>query len=121
MTSVWFEGADQLSQLAADLGHASVSTIRDGSKLVAKTAADIERDAKAFCPVDTGNLRNSIGHEMTGALSAEIGPSASYGGYVEYGTSRMAPQAYMGPATDRNNPAFYAGVELLGGRLLEGG
>ena len=33
---------------------------------------------------------------------AEIGPTASYGEYVELGTSRMAPHAYLGPAFDRH-------------------
>lgn len=74
---------------------------------VKKTAADIESDAKAFCPVDTGTLRSSISTSITGdgrfaGISAEVGPTAEYGIYVEYGTSKMAPEAFLGPAFDRH-------------------
>lgn len=80
-----------------------------------KSAADIERDGKIFCPVDTGNLQNSISTTITGdgrmaGMSAEIGPTASYGGWVEWGTSRKGPAAYMGPAFDRHAGAFEAAL-----------
>jgi hypothetical protein len=45
---------------------------------------------------------------------AEIGPTASYGIYVELGTSRMRPQPYLGPATEKHAPAFYRAAEILG-------
>lgn len=118
MASVWFEGADEMNRLAGDLANAGVIASTRGPQIVRKTAADITRDAQGIVPVDTGNLKNSIGWEMTGVMSAEIGPTASYAPHVEYGTSRMAPQAYMGPATDRNDPLFYAAVEQLGGEAL---
>ena len=76
---------------------------------VQKTAADIKRDAQSFAPVDTGNLRSSISYEtksLASSVEAEIGPTANYGHYVEYGTSRMAPHAYMGPAFDRHAHEF---------------
>jgi HK97 gp10 family phage protein len=91
--------------------------------VVRKTAADIERDAKTFAPVDTGFLRNSIGITMAGNVyyaAAEIGPTAEYGVYVEYGTSRMAPAAYMGPAFDRHSGEFIAAMEELAARGLDG-
>jgi HK97 gp10 family phage protein len=74
---------------------------------VRKTAYDIEGTSKMFCPVDTGNLRASISTTISGGgrlgqIQAEIGPTASYGAFVEFGTSRMAPHAYMGPAFDRH-------------------
>ncbi len=84
------------------------------SAILRKTAMDIEGDAKAAAPVDTGNLRNSIstsveGDGRSGAMSAEIGPTAEYGVYVEYGTSRMGAQPYLGPAFDRR-VAGYTGA-----------
>lgn len=121
MASVWFDGIEELGQLERDLGKASTEVVKRGSQLVRKTALDIERDAKNLVAVDTGNLKGSITTTRTGALSAEIGPTANYGGYVEYGTSRMRPQPYMGPATDRNRPAFERAAEQLSGGLLEDG
>lgn len=94
-----------LNTLAADLGHVGARGARMAAVVVGKTAADVQRDAQAFCPVDTGNLRNSISRTVTG-LTAEIGPTAAYGVYVEYGTSRHGPAAFMGPALDRHAPQF---------------
>lgn len=45
--------------------------------------------AKDLCPVDTGNLRNSISHRVDEAdPAAYIGTNSEYGGYVELGTGR---------------------------------
>lgn len=121
MASVWFEGADELNRLAGDLNKAGVIASSRGPQIVRKTAADVVADAQGFVRVDTGNLKNSIGWEMVGTFEAEAGPTASYGPEQEFGTYKMAPAAYMGPATDRNAPAFYAAVERLGGAALEGG
>lgn len=121
MASVWFEGADELNRLAGNLEKAGVLAASRGPAVIRKTAADIVRDAQAIVPVDTGALKNSIGFEMTGVFAAEIGPTMNYAGFIEWGTSRMAPRAFLGPATDRNVPAFYAAVAQLGGSVLEGG
>lgn len=125
MATVWFDGVEDLNRLAADLtAGADRVTGERARQVIRKTAVDVERDAKAFAPVDTGNLKNSIGHSdlrrvgTSGTLEVEIGPTANYGGYVEWGTSRMAPRAYMGPALDRNTPAFVAAVTQLGGEIL---
>lgn len=107
------------TELIAEFTHAEVTA---GAKAVAatsKTAHDIERDAKVMSPVDTGNLRSSIGTSIagspsTGTVSAEIGPTAHYGLYVEAGTSRMAAQPYLYPAADRHLETWYRVMERLG-------
>ena len=53
--------------------------------------------AKDLCPVDTGNLRNSITHTSDGK-AAYIGTNVTYGKYVELGTVKMAAQPYLRPA-----------------------
>jgi HK97 gp10 family phage protein len=106
-----------LRTLAADLGKASARVIPAASRVVRKSGNDIEADAKAYCPVDTGNLRGSISADY-GVLSAEIGPTAEYGIWVEGGTARMAPQPYMGPAFDRREPEFVAAIAALGTGVL---
>jgi HK97 gp10 family phage protein len=79
---------------------------------ISKTALDIEADGKVLAPVDTGFLQNSITTDVDETtLTAEIGPEAEYGGYVELGTSRMAPQPFMRPAADRRFPEL---VEAAG-------
>lgn len=93
------------------------------SAVLRKTAYDIEADAKVLAPVDTGTLMGSISTTITGdgrhgTMAAEIGPTAEYGAFVEEGTSRMAPQPYMGPAFDRRSPLFEAAVARIGADLL---
>lgn len=108
-----------LRKLASDLRAASGTAEKLSRAVVAKTAADIERDAKNRAPVDTGALRNSISHSITGGgMSADIGPTVSYAPYLEYGTSRMAPQPYMMPAADKHLPLFEKAVEQIAERLL---
>jgi HK97 gp10 family phage protein len=76
-----------------------------------KTAYDIEADAKALAPVDTGNLRSSIETRVSGdgrsaSMTAEVSANAGYSAYVEFGTSTSPGQPFMGPAFDRRAPLF---------------
>lgn len=48
--------------------------------------------AKKLCPVDTGNLRNSITHQVdTGTQTVYIGSNLEYAPYVELGTGKYYP------------------------------
>lgn len=71
-----------------------------------KNLTEATRDiAKDIVPVQFGFLRNSIrssklrkGLWQTSARSTEGGAERDYAHYVEYGTSKMAAQPFMGPA-----------------------
>ena len=113
----------ELRRLAADLGKSGGAIGKKARQVLQKSAYDLEATAKALCPVDTGNLRSSISTEFTGSgafseMTAEIGPTALYGEYVEQGTGRMAPQPYMSPAADKIEPAFVKAMENLAGEVL---
>ena len=70
---------------------------------VEKGGNAIQAQCKAECPVDTGELRNSIVEETTGGggeYTSEIGPTVDYGIYVEMGTGiyaggRQTPWRYQ--------------------------
>jgi HK97 gp10 family phage protein len=112
------DGAAAMGRVARDLRAAGPKAEALAAKAVIKTLTDIEADAKTIVAVDTGFLRNSITREITadtfagagGAFGGEVGPTASYGAFVEYGTSRQRPQPYMGPAFSRRVPAFMAAM-----------
>lgn len=54
-----------------------------------KCGLTAEGYAKKLCPVDTGNLRNSISHKInTEEPSAYIGTNIEYAAYVELGTGK---------------------------------
>lgn len=101
----------ELRLLAVDLTRAGAQAGARAEVAVRKTALDVEGNAKTIVAVDTGNLKNSIGTDIVGGrtsmtVEAIIGPTAAYGRFLEYGTSRMGPRAFMGPSIDRYAPAF---------------
>lgn len=67
-------------------------------------ANNIVNNAKIFCPVDTGRLRNSIrilGRiEQTNVYIIQIGTDVFYSKFVEFGTRNNLPQPYLIPAAD---------------------
>lgn len=88
--------------------------------VVVKSAAMIESLAKQAAPVRTGNLRNSISFDVSAdGLTAEIGPTASYAPFLEYGTSRMAPRPFLMPAAEAVQPQFEAALEQVAEKALE--
>lgn len=107
----------ELQKLAADLGEASAKVTPRAELVVRKVALDIEATAKTIVPVDTGNLKNSIGSEIDG-LTAEISATTDYSDYIEFGTSRMNAQPYMGPALDEHAPTFEKALGQIGEKIL---
>ena len=54
--------------------------------------------AKKACPVDTGNLRESITHQVQPSEPAVyIGTNSEYGAYVELGTGKYYPGGRQTP------------------------
>lgn len=63
--------------------------------------------AKKECPVDTGNLRNSITHEVVQSEKAvHIGTNVEYAAYVELGTVRTKAQPYLRPAATEHSGVY---------------
>lgn len=109
----------QLNKLAFDLGRVAGQALPFAAKAIRKTAFDIEADAKVLAPVDTGNLKNSITTDIqAGGLSAEVGPTANYGIYQEYGTSTQPGKPYLGPAFDRRTPALEKALSQIADGLV---
>lgn len=107
----------EVTALSAKLARATTTVGPKAGVVIRKTAYSIERDAKSFAPVDTGNLRNSISTKFSSSIimiRADIGPTAEYGIYQELGTSRMPPQPFLRPATERNQEAFNRAVQQIG-------
>ena len=63
--------------------------------------------AKRACPVDTGNLRNSITHAVEGSEDAVyIGTNVEYAPYVELGTWKMQAQPFLRPAATEHGDQY---------------
>lgn len=123
--SVWFAGINDLNVVAAEINSGTVKGLLAAEKVWRASTFAVQRWSQTFVPVDTGFLRASITVELRGGLlsgrmESEIGPEAHYGSYVEYGTSRFAPRAYMGPAMDRVSGTYVAAIEALADPLRPG-
>lgn len=112
---------NRLRALASDLTDASKRVREMAGLAIQKTVFDIEADAKALAPVDTGYLKSSISTELSGdGLRGEVGPTALYSRWVEEGTTRASAQPFLGPATDRRIPGFLQAMEQIGVEVLDG-
>lgn len=91
---------------------------------VRKTTADIAADAKKLAPVDTGFLRSSIQTSAAGSnanvAQGIIQAQANYSKHLEFGTSKSAPQPFMGPAADRHTPALQEALSQIAAALGAG-
>lgn len=74
-------------------------------RALVKSAIVVETEAVFRCPVDSGQLRNSINSDIDGAaLVAKVGTPVEHAVFVEYGTGKYAengqgrktPWAYVG-------------------------
>lgn len=64
--------------------------IKDIKRVVIETAAEIESNARALAPVDTGYLRQSITTEiLNDGFTAKVTVDSAYAIYVIYGTRRV--------------------------------
>lgn len=74
--------------------------IDNGMERVLEDVGKEVRDrAKELCPVDTGNLRDSIEYEAA-EESVSVYSDVEYAAYVELGTYKMAAQPYLRPALE---------------------
>lgn len=103
-------------------------------QVVRKAAFDVQAQAQANAPVDTGNLRNSIytktseGNTYPGTASTDliadqageadkmtawVGVAANYGIYQELGSTRTPAQPYLGPAVDSVQGSFESALAAI--------
>lgn len=86
---------DNSAKVLAQIGDLTEQKLRD----LAEEMTDI---AKTSCPVDTGNLRDSIewdAQEMNkDKKTVTVYTQTGYGAYVELGTARQGAQPFLAPA-----------------------
>lgn len=79
---------------------------RQAARVVKEVVTECATRAKAFAPVDTGELRDEIHTEEQGELAADAVSSVPHSIFNEFGTVKMAPQPYMAPAAEETRPRF---------------
>lgn len=77
-----------------------------------------ESYAKKLCPVDTGNLRNSITHQQMDENTEVIGTNVEYAPYVELGHHKtnggyVAPKRFLRPAAMNHADEYKAIIKRV--------
>lgn len=91
---------DNTKQVVDDIGSAIEVALE-------KIGLLAEGYAQKKCPVDTGNLRGSITHEVdAGDNAVYIGTNVEYAPYVELGTSRQKAQPFLRPAASEHGAQY---------------
>lgn len=126
MATAWFEGIDELYKVEAELATGKARMLAKGPMALRAATYRMQSYAMGAAPVDTGALRQSIttgfsGGLMAGWMEGVAGPEIRYGGYVEFGTERTRPQAYMAPALDRAGAEFELAMVALSDPLVRRG
>lgn len=96
--------------------HSNAKQVTDAVDAAVSRALEIcggkaESYAKMLCPVDTGNLRNSITHQRTGPKEEVIGSNVEYAPYVELGTKKMKSRPFLRPAAENHAAEYKAIIE----------
>lgn len=109
----------QLLALAADLEEAGNAGLTAVDKVIADYGDKVAEAARNSAPVRTGRLKGSI-RVTKGAHRVEIEATEYYAQFVEFGTSKMAPEPFMEPALAANEGGFAddlakAAMKALGG------
>lgn len=118
----------QVDDLIADFRNYGAKVYSKVGKAVLKGCLVVEREAKesivgpsdeVSAPGDppkikTGRLRASITHRIGyegEEVVGEVGTNVEYALPLEFGTRRMAPRPFMGPALDKHEKEIYAEID----------
>lgn len=96
-----------LNEVTVSLAKASADVKDGAAERVERVLDNIVNTAQSIVPVRFGELQGSISRSEVskgfGSVTGEAGPTANHGRFVEWGTYKDAPQAFMGPALDRHS------------------
>lgn len=126
--TVTFKGVDEVIERLGILIQTSHPELRKAMMNAAENT--ISARAAELCPVDTGNLRQSIQTRDVSedsSVKITVGPRLEnytndvyYAPYVEFGTYKMAAQPYLRPAFEEEKAACVEETAYNMGRWLGG-
>lgn len=110
MATISFTGPNGEVMVGTDnTDEVSQGIVRAIDRALEEIGLAAEGYAKKACPVDTGNLRNSITHTIdSGEDAVYVGTNVEYAPYVELGTSRTAAQPFLRPAATKHGSTYRA-------------
>lgn len=90
MSNIRVEGLNELMKKLQQTRTDSNAVVERG---LLRAGNKIRNKAVLLCPVDTGELRNSIQVEKTAPLTVAVGTNKEYAPYVEFGTGTQGDPA----------------------------
>ena len=109
----------EFDQYAAALTRAAASVEGLGRLVVGRVGKRALDTARRAAPRDTGRLARGLRLKVKGER-AIVGVTNFYATFQEFGTSRMAPNPFIGPAFDRHAPELVREVERGRDKMLRG-
>ncbi|MGC4020250.1 MAG: HK97 gp10 family phage protein [Muricomes sp.] len=89
-------------------------TLSDVKRVVKQNGSELQSKAKRKAPVDTGDLKRSIGLEISsGGMTAKVEPTVEYAAYLEYGTRFQKAQPYLKPSLEEQEKQFKSDMQKL--------
>lgn len=121
--TISLSGWGELEQALKEIGPRAARKV--GGKAMKEAADIIVEQAKAYVPVDTGDLEEgiisiSIRSDVLKEIKRQIGFKTGVSWrahFIEYGTVKMRPQPFMRPALDARAEASIA---IMGEVMWEG-
>ena len=83
-----------------NFGKAEKALREQAKQFSSDLAAELEQTAKNGCPVDSGELRDSIGSAVTespGGFTVEVGTNADHAPAVEFGSMQTPAKPFLTP------------------------
>jgi HK97 gp10 family phage protein len=108
----------EYARYARDLARAATGIDVKGEAAAEKVGKGALASARANVPVLSGALKNSLYLTQSGAR-AVVGTDLFYARFVEYGTTRMAPDPFIGPAFVEWAPKLVQEVEGIRDDVIE--
>ena len=112
-------GQPDLRRLAlalAEVGPVAEAAVRAIIRIGGRTAYT---DARARAPVRTGYMQSTVYVKYdTDGLGFELGATADYTAFVEYGTVHMSPQPFIVPAFEQSVQVSEFAINTMLARLL---
>ena len=111
-------GGAEFAKFAADLLRVASGVDIRGQKAVERVGQGALAMARSIAPTDSGDLRSGLRLTRKGTV-AILESSEVYSAFQEFGTSRMAPNPFIGPAALEWGPRLVAEVEGIRDEIVK--
>lgn len=109
----------EFARYATDLLRAAAGLDSMATRAVTRVGRGARATAVELAPVLTGALKAHVNLRVSGAV-ATVETDTYYAAFQEFGTSRMAPNPFIGPAVARWGPRLVVELEQGRDKALEG-